>query len=220
MIKCCIFDLDGTVLDTISTITHFVNVTLQKHGFSEITEEECKVFVGDGARVLMRRTLASKNVFDEGVVETLLSDYDRAYNSDPLYLTDAFSGICDVLSKLRIDGMKLALLSNKQHGITKNVSERFFPGLFDVVYGGRDGFPLKPDPTVAKSVIEELGVSASETAWVGDTSTDIQTAKNLGASLSIGVLWGFRKKEELILSGADVILEEPREIYTAIKEYA
>ena len=220
MIKCCIFDLDGTVLDTIATITHFVNVTLQKHGFSEITEDECKVFVGNGARVLIKRTLASKNVFDDSAVETILADYDRAYNSDPLYLTDAFSGIREVLAKLRADGIKLALLSNKQHSITKSVSERFFPGLFDVVYGGRDGFPLKPDATVAKSILEELGVSADETAWVGDTSTDIETSKNLGAALAIGVLWGFRKKEELVSSGADVIVSEPCDIYRAVKEYA
>ena len=113
--------------------------------------------------------------------------------------------------------MKLAVLSNKPDTSVKSIVEHFFPGIFDEAAGGIDGVPLKPDPTAAIGILERLGISESETAWVGDTSTDIETGKNLKAAISIGVLWGFRKREELVAAGADLIVDHPSEIVRGVE---
>lgn len=216
MIKCCIFDLDGTILDTITTITHYVNVTFEKNGISPITVDECKYFAGNGARKLMERSLASKGITDAATVDRMLKEYLFAYDSKPLHLTAVFDGINEMLLKLSEKGIKLAVLSNKQDAAVKSVVENFFPGLFDDAAGGIDGVPLKPDPTAARNILKRLGFSESETAWIGDTSTDIETGKNLGAALSIGVLWGFRKRDELEEAGADLIVTHPDEIVKGV----
>ena len=212
MIKCCIFDLDGTILDTISTITHYVNKTFHQNGIDKITADECKYFVGDGARELIKRALASKGISDTGRVEDILKQYKSAYDLNPLYLTSVFPGIYDVLSELSGRGIKLAVVSNKPDLATKNVIRHFFSDRFDAVVGSVEGVPLKPNPTVAEGVLYELGITPSETAWIGDTATDIKTAKNLNAALSVGVLWGFREREELAFAGADAIVSKADEI--------
>jgi phosphoglycolate phosphatase len=110
MIKCCVFDLDGTILNTITSITYFVNQTLKKYGFECITEDECKYFAGNGARKLIIRSLASKGVTDEATVERVLSDYNAAYDENPLYLTTAFDGIRELLLALAERNIRLAVL--------------------------------------------------------------------------------------------------------------
>ncbi len=214
MIKCCIFDLDGTILDTISTITHFVNLTLQKFGYGSITEEQCKYFVGNGARVLIERTLAHLGVTDKVTVDTVLDVYDKQYKSNPYYLTSRFEGMREILLGLRDRGIKLAVISNKQDSITKEAVEHFYPDLFDFAVGGREGVPLKPAPDAPLSILRELGATPEECAFVGDTSVDIETGLNISARLVIGVLWGFRKIDEL--GAAGFIASHPEEILTAI----
>jgi phosphoglycolate phosphatase len=209
MIKCCIFDLDGTVLDTISTITYFVSETFSKHAISAITEDACKYFAGDGARNLIKRALASKGIEDSLLVDSILAEYIDAYDKNPLHLTRVFTGIEDMLLELKSRGIKLALLSNKPDEAVKNIVSHFFEGIFDEASGAKESVPLKPDPTSAKDILRRLGISESETAFVGDTSTDIKTAKNLGCALSIGVLWGFRERLELCEAGADVTVSSP-----------
>ena len=217
MIKCCIFDLDGTILDTITTITYYVNVILEKHGVAPITVDECKYFAGNGAYKLIERSLNSKGIYDKERIESILAEYVKAYDEAPLYLTGAFEGISDMLRELKARGIKLAVLSNKPDTAVKSIVEHFFPGIFDEAAGGMDGVPLKPDPTAAQGILKRLGISESETAWVGDTSTDIETGKNLKAALSIGVLWGFRKQDELEGAGADLIVSHPSEIVRGVE---
>lgn len=212
MIKCCIFDLDGTVLDTVSTITYFVNQTLSKHGISAITEDACKYFAGDGARNLIKRSLSSKGIEDSWRVDSILSEYIDAYDKNPLHLTRVFTGIEAMLLELKSRGIRLVLLSNKPDEAVKNIVSHFFEGIFDEAVGAKERVPLKPDPASAKDILKRLGISERETAFVGDTSTDIKTAKNLGCALSIGVLWGFRELEELLGAGADVTVKSPDEI--------
>ena len=216
MIKCCIFDLDGTILNTITTITHFVNKTLQKFGYPSITEEQCKYFVGNGARLLITRTLAHFGVTDERAVDAVLEEYDRDYKSDPYHLTSKYDGIDELLSGLRRSGISLAVVSNKQDRIAKDAVAHFFPESFDLVVGGKDGVPLKPAPDAPLSVLAELGFTPDECAFVGDTSVDVQTGKNMNAATVIGVLWGFRKKDEL--TEADHVVENPREILSILTE--
>lgn len=216
MIKCCIFDLDGTVLDTINTITYYVNVTLERHGIEKITVDECKYFAGNGARLLIERSLKSKGVTDEQTIVRLLDEYNATYNANTLYLTRAFEGINELLLGLKANGIKIAVISNKPNPTVQPIIDYFFKDVFDVALGGLDGVPLKPDPAVPRMVLEKLGISESETAWIGDTSVDMQTGKNLGAALNIGVLWGFRKIDELVGAGADIVVERAEDILTAV----
>ena len=217
MIKCCIFDLDGTLLDTIGTITYFVNYALENYGFSKTTEEECKYFAGDGARTLIRRALDSKGAaLSDGEFEEILEFYRNAYDENPLYLTEVFSGIKQLLSDLKCAGVKLAVLSNKPDSAVRPIVEGFFPSTFDLVRGARDGFALKPSAASALKIADELSVCPSECAFIGDTGVDIETGKNLGAKITFGVLWGFRPKKELSDFGADRIVSEPKEILEEI----
>ena len=219
MIKCCIFDLDGTILDTIGSITYFVNKIFSEYGIAEVSVDECKYFAGNGARTLIKRALISKGVTDEALTEKILEDYVLAYDKDPLYLTGVFEGIDSLLSELRARGIKLAVLSNKPDSTVKSIVKNFFGDSFDVVLGGREGVPLKPDPTAAQNILKILGFTAEEAAWVGDTSTDIETAKNLKAALSFGVLWGFRKRDELEAAGADIIVSSADDILRGIVSF-
>lgn len=212
MIKCCIFDLDGTVLDTIGTITYYVNEIFQRHGIMPVSEGECNYFAGNGAGVLIERALRSKGIFSEELKDKILPEYKAAYDEAPVYLTRVFPGMAELLSALREKGIKIAVLSNKPDAATKSVVRKFFPDVFDEVIGAVDGVPLKPSPDSALSLISRIGVMPDEVAWIGDTATDIETAKNLGARISIGVLWGFRPREELVLAGADVIVDDPCQI--------
>lgn len=212
MIKCCIFDLDGTILNTITSITYFVNKTLQKYGIDTITEDECKYFAGNGARNLIIRALKSKGISDSATVETVLSDYNATYDADPLYLTEAFTGIKELLAALSERGIRLAVLSNKPDSTVKSIVESFFPGTFHEVRGGIEGVPLKPNPAIPLDILRGFGISPENTAWIGDTSTDIETGNNLGARLNIGVLWGFRLRDELERAGAHVIVSRPEQI--------
>ena len=215
MIKCCVFDLDGTILDTISTITYYVNKTLQKFGYGEITEEQCKHFVGNGARKLIERTLAHFGLTDAELVNTVLDAYDKAYKSAPYHLTDCFPGMAELLLALRARGIKLAVVSNKQDAITREAVSHFYPDTFDAVLGGRDGVALKPAPDAPLALISGLGFSPDEVAFIGDTSVDVETGINMGAGLVIGVSWGFRKIDEL--SRADAIANHPAEILAIIE---
>ena len=216
MIKCCIFDLDGTVLDTIKTITHYVNVTLERHGIEKITVDECKYFAGNGARLLMERSLKSKGITDENTIVSFLEEYNAAYNAKTFYLTQPFDGIPELLARLKANGIKVAVVSNKPNPTVQLIVDYFFKDVFDVALGGLDGIPLKPDPAVPKMVLERLGISEGETAWIGDTSVDVETGKNLGVALNIGVLWGFRKIDELVGAGADIVVERAEEILSAV----
>ena len=212
MIKACIFDMDGTVLDTIGTITYFVNVTLEKFGIRKISEDECKIFVGNGARLLIERTLKSRGLEDEKLICEVLDSYNAAYDADPNYMTKPFDKITELLAALRAHGIKVGIVSNKPDFITRPLSEHFFGELVDLTVGGREGVPLKPSPDAVLEMLESLGAAPSELVYVGDTGTDMQTGKNAGAYLTVGVLWGFRKESELRENGADVIVNNPLQI--------
>ncbi len=219
MIKFCMFDLDGTLLATLPTITYYVNQTLQKYDIPSISEEECKSFIGDGARALIYRALASKGDFSEEYSASVLKSYLALYDTDPYYLTEPYSGINELLSQLAERGIALAVISNKQNSSTCSAIKHFFGTRFSLVRGGIDGVPLKPDPTSAISMLRELEISPSETAYIGDTAVDMRTGKNMGAALTVGVLWGFRDKQELLSSGADVIINTPLQLLSEIDRF-
>jgi phosphoglycolate phosphatase len=214
-IKACIFDLDGTLLNTLTTITYYVNEALSRIGARHITLEECRGLVGKGARNLLERTLAlvGREVAD---FEAFLHDYDVQYNSAPSYLTAPYDGILPLIDALYQGGVRLAVLSNKPEGAVRPLVERFFGDKIEIVAGGKTGIALKPDPAAVAPILHALGLSPSETAFIGDSGVDMQTAKNYGAGLAIGVLWGFRDREELLSCGADLLAERPADILKAL----
>jgi len=217
MIKCFIFDLDGTLLDTIGTITYYVNKVIIDEGLSPITEEECKYFAGNGAETLIRRTLKSKGIEDESEVKRILGLYKHEYDSAPLYGTAPYDGIIDVLKNLKKKGILTAVISNKQHEATVPAVRHFLGDLIDVVRGGKDGVPLKPAPDGVYAIMKELDVMSDEVVYVGDTGVDMETGKAFGANRTVGVLWGFRKREELERAGADRIIFAPSELLTEVE---
>lgn len=212
MIKCCIFDLDGTLLDTLKTITYYVNKTLEDEGLAPITPEECRYFAGSGPRKLIERTLFSKGINDPERVSDILKKYRSNYDSAPLYLTAPFDGITEMLDALIKNGILLGVVSNKQHESVVPSIKNFFGDRFAAVLGSREGVPLKPAPDAFYMMMEELGVEADEVCYVGDIDIDMQTGKAFGAKKTVGVSWGFRDREELVRSGADVIISSPSEL--------
>ena len=218
MIKLCIFDLDGTVLDTIHTIAHYGNYALSKHGIDPIETEEYKYLVGTGMVNLIKKMLHFRGCYSDELFERVLHDYNEAYNADVSYKTRIFDGLCAVLDSFKAMGLKLAIVSNKPDYPTRLVVNKLYgEGYFDYVTGKRDEMPLKPDPTVVFDVMKRFDVSADECVYVGDTATDMNTGKNAGI-YTVGVLWGFRGEDELKESGADAIASTPEELYAAIKE--
>ncbi len=211
MIKLCIFDMDGTLVNTINTIAHFGNTALVKFGLDPISTDEYKLMVGNGSDVLVQRMLAKHGKTMEEYKE-LHPYYVNIYDNDFMYLTAPYDGIIDMLDAVKKQGIRTAVLSNKDHSTAKKVSDELFEGgLIDLCMGARPGVPLKPEPDAVLEIIEHFGVLKDECLYVGDTATDIKTAKNAGL-YSIGVLWGFRDEAELREAGADVIISNPMDI--------
>ena len=207
-IKCAVFDLDGTLLNTINTITHYLNLALSANGLSRVSADECTGFVGDGARMLIKRAICARGEYSDELFERVFADYNAAYDANPLYLTEVYEGVREMLHSLREGGIKLAVLSNKPHFATCATVNRFFENSFDLILGGREGVPLKPDPTVLLELISSLGCTPSECAYIGDSDVDMLTAANAGVALSLGVSWGYRSRELLLESGADTVVDD------------
>ena len=219
MLKYAIFDLDGTLLYTLKSILYHLNNTLKANGLKKITLDECGEFIGNGAKLLVERAVNNGGVSDIEIVKKVLTEYNHAYNSDPLPHTHPYDGICELVSALCDKGVKLGVVTNKPEPTARQLVEHFFGDKISFVRGGRSGAVLKPDPTDSLDALSSLGGVPSECAFIGDTYVDIETGKNMGAALSIGVLWGFRTREELEGAGADMVITDPEEILRAICEY-
>ena len=217
MIKLCIFDLDGTVLDTVESIAYFANSALEKNGIVPIEVGEYKYLAGRGIANLVRGMLEFRGCYSEALYEKVFYDYDTAYNERPTYKSKIFDGLKETLDAIKAKGVKIAIVSNKPDFAARSVvRELYGEGYFDFVTGQVKGGALKPDPTVVLSVMEKFGATREECIYVGDTSTDMQTGKNAGM-YTVGVLWGFRDREELISNGADVIIEKTSDLYTLVQ---
>ena len=202
-VKAGIFDMDGTVADTLASIAGFGNAALKAHGYPEIETERYRRLVGNGADVLMRRMLdaVSAQPYTEADVQALRATYDALYESDPTRLVAPYPGIPALLRDVRDAGVKTAVLSNKPDNMTRFIAGALFPGLFDIVHGQRAGVPKKPDPAAVFEICEALGVRPAECLYVGDSGVDMQTGANTGMPTA-GVTWGFRGADELRQNGA------------------
>ncbi len=210
--KAAIFDLDGTLLDTLESIAKPTNVALKKFGYEERPMEAFKTYVGDGYRNSVKRALADCGENDEEMVEKVYEYGIRLYTKYPTYKNKPYPNIKNTLQGLKEKGIKLAVLTNKPHVAALAVIEKCFgEGFFDIVQGQEDGHPKKPKPGCADNVLETLGVSAAECVYFGDSNTDMKTGKETGF-YTVGVAWGFRPVSELKEAGADLIINEPKEI--------
>lgn len=201
-VKAVIFDMDGTVVDTLASIAGFGNSALAAHGFPTLEVELYRQLIGNGADVLMRRMLDSVGTdYTEETVQALRKTYDALYEADPTKLVVPYPGIPALLDAIRAAGVKTAILSNKPDNMTRYIAAALFPGQFDLVYGQRAGIPKKPDPSAVLRICEELSVSPADCLYVGDSGVDMQTGTNAGI-VTAGVTWGFRGAEELRENGA------------------
>ena len=209
--KAIIFDLDGTLLDTIDDIADSMNIVLEKYGLPAQKVEDYNYFVGDGAVVLAERS--APNAHTANVTASQLADEYRAiYYAKQADKTVPYDGMPELLSALVERGIKLAVLTNKAHPAALEVMSHFFPTIhFDAIIGARPEYPLKPNPAGVHEILNFLKLSPEEVLYVGDTDTDMQTAVAAGLK-SVGVLWGFRNEKELLDNGADIIVTHPLEI--------
>jgi phosphoglycolate phosphatase len=205
-----IFDLDGTLLDTLYDIAETANAVLARHGFPIHVKHEYKHFVGDGLSVLMKR------ITPAGVNETIISSccqlFMQLYAASWMKTCRPYDGIEDMLAAIKQKGLSMAVLSNKPHAFTKLFVERFFPhATFTCVYGQREGIAKKPDPVAALEIVKKQGGNPGMMFFVGDTPIDIQTGKASGMK-TVAVTWGFRSIHELQKENPDIIINSPMEL--------
>lgn len=217
MNKCAIFDLDGTLLNTIETIKFYANSALKKFGFNEISADRYKYLVGNGAKVLVERMLMENNCLNDENFKNVYKVYNELYNADVQYLTEIYPGILNLLAGLKENGYKLAVLSNKPNNAAIEAVKHYFGDTFDIIYGAFEDLPKKPDPTILNKLLSELNCDIENSIYIGDTGVDMKTGK-AGKLLTIGVLWGFREKEELMENGADILVSTPEEILEILKK--
>lgn len=206
-----IFDLDGTILDTLEDLADATNWVCAQHGWPVHPLEAYKGFVGNGAGKLLERVTPSIVELTPELRRTLMAEFSERYTAHSSDKTRAYPGMPQALSRLKAAGVRMAVLTNKPHEAAGPVVERYYPGVFDAVQGAVVGAPLKPDPTVLWTLMEKLGAAKGETLFVGDSNVDIRTGKN-GGLAACGVLWGFRTRAELEAEGADFIAAQPEEL--------
>ncbi|WP_319776961.1 HAD family hydrolase [Maridesulfovibrio sp.] len=210
-----IFDLDGTLLDTLGEIASAGNAALSRMGFDTHPVDAYRKFVGAGAKKLAWRVLPEEKQIQEvydSFVPVLLEEFGQGLNT----VAKPYAGIPEVLADFASCGKKLAVLSNKPHEFTVEAVSKFLPNVdFFAVCGGRKGVPLKPEPDAALKLAKAMGVSPQQILFVGDSDVDIKTGVNAGM-ISIGAGWGFRGEEELIKAGANIVLDTPADLVSLL----
>ena len=211
-IKAVIFDLDGTLTNTLNAIAHFGNLALNAYNLPSIPTEDYKYHVGDGRDKLIHRMLAVTGNDSDEMFEKVGAVYDENYEKDFLYDTDAYDGIRELLKELKKRGLKIAVCTNKPDNVAHFVVETIFgKGTFDIISGVKKGGATKPDPKAALQIADAFGIERRECIFMGDTNVDIRTAVNADMN-SVGVLWGFRDEAELKQAGAEHIIRKPSEL--------
>lgn len=209
-----IFDLDGTLLNTLEDIADSCNWMCARHGWPTHELKEYCYFVGNGAAKIVERAVPVHARTPEQL-EQLLAEYNSHYQVHKSDKTCPYDGVPQVLEQLKRAGVSMAVLTNKPDVAAGPVTEQYYPGVFPLVQGGLPGVPLKPNAAPVQMLMERMGAARENTLFVGDSNVDIQTAKNSGLA-SCGVLWGFRSREELEEEGADFIAPDPETLLRII----
>lgn len=213
--KVIIFDLDGTLLNTLGDLRNAVNFSLSKRGYELRTIEEIRKFIGDGIKKLIIRSLPRGT--KDKIVDECYEEFKEYYSSNMMGDTVPYDGVLEVLQYFKTQNVKLAVLSNKFDPAAKELCENYFGDLLDVVFGERQGIPRKPDPTSVNEIIDILGVPKKNVVYVGDSATDAQTAKNAGL-YCVGVTWGYRDADVIKKGGADCLVDNTKDLIKAIEE--
>lgn len=214
MFQHVIFDLDGTLLNTIDDLADAGNWVCRNHGWPTHTVEEYKRYVGNGMARLAERFSPEEQHTPEGI-QAILDEFMPYYYAHREDKTAPYPGIPALLERLKRAGVTMAVLSNKAHSLVPEMIEGYFPGIFPYIQGAVDGAPTKPDPTLLHKLMGKMGALTGDTLFVGDSNVDIRTAKN-GGLISCGVLWGFRTREELEAEGAVHLARTPEELEALI----
>jgi len=210
-IKAVIFDLDGTLVDSIQGIAYSLNRMLAENGFPVHSVEECKNMVGNGFIELVRRALPENHRSDEEI-SRCLSRLREIYGRHFDYGMYVYDGMTDLLEYLQSHNVRFAVDTNKDEGVAREIMQRFFPGFsFFRVAGTTPDMPKKPNPARALSILSDMGVSPVECIYLGDSEVDIITAKNAGV-MPVSAAWGFRGAERLAAAGAENIIQKPMEL--------
>ncbi len=214
--QCIIFDLDGTLVNTIDDLGLACDYLLEKHGKAlKWTVADYKNFVGNGAKLLVKR--AFENKLSDSELDSIYEEFKVKYNEIKLDHAHVYLGMEKVVKKLKDAGIILVVCTNKPDLAAKGMINSLFPeNVFDVVQGALDNKPKKPDPLVPLEILDSLSIKPENTVWIGDSNVDIESARNLGC-LGIGVTWGFRPADNLISAGADIILNKPEDILKIFK---
>ena len=214
MIKGIIFDLDGTILDTLDDLFYSTNYALEQYNLKIRTYEEIRSFVGNGVRVLIEKAVG---VNYQHLVEDVLKTFKAHYQLHSFDHIRYYKYIEDVLKELNKQEIKLSVVTNKFDAAAQEIINKYFPNIFDVVLGETKELNRKPHPDMCNYVLNKLGLKNSEVIYIGDSEVDLETAKNANLKC-ISCSWGFRTKDELLSSGANVIIDNPLEILKMIKK--
>lgn len=212
-IKAALFDLDGTLTNTLEDIANAMNRALRMHGLPTFPVDDYRYLVGDGVKKLAERACRDRTK----LADSVRREYQAYYRDHAQDQTAPYDGIQEMLRELQRMEIRMAVFSNKPHADTCRVVAHYFPDVrFDAVRGQIEGIPVKPDPAGALAIAEDMGVRPEEFIYFGDTGTDMCCAVNAGMR-PVGVLWGFRTSEELLAAGAQVLLEHPMQIFEHLR---
>lgn len=218
MYRCCIFDLDGTLINTIHALTRTMNLALETCGLGPIDDVHTKVFVGDGARNFVKRALTFCKDTELTNLEDTVRIYNRLFKENSLYRIEAYDGMRQLLGFLKSRGIKIAVVTNKAHEqAVENIELVYGEGYFDLITGEQEGLSRKPDPAGVLLTADKLGIEPWKCLYFGDTDTDMLTG--IHASMdTVGVTWGFRSREELEAFSPKYIVDDPREVIAIMEE--
>lgn len=207
--KAVLFDMDGTVLDTLDDLADSVNRSLREFDLPEVSRFQVGQSLGNGAKYLIRHCLPEGS--DEALCVQVLAFYKPWYDAHCRIKTKPYDGILQLMEALRADGIRQAIISNKPDSAVQELAEAFFPGLMDVVIGESPAVKRKPSPDTVLAAARRMGLMASDCVYIGDTEVDLETARNAGMDC-IPVSWGFRTEEQLCAAGAEEIIRSPEEL--------
>ena len=207
--KTLIFDLDGTLLDTLQDLAAATNYTLRKNGFPERTTDEVRRFVGNGIRKLIERAVPAGTCV--AMQERVYADFNVYYKAHCADTTCTYPGVLQLLEEARALGCQTAIVSNKADYGVQELAKQYFPGLLDAAIGEQAGIAKKPAPDMLVAIMEKLGADKESTIYIGDSDTDLMTAANTGIPC-IGACWGFRGREFLVAHGATLLAEKVEDV--------
>lgn len=213
-VRACIFDLDGTLLDTLQDLANSVNEALSDYGLPERSVEEVRAFVGNGVRKLMQRAVPEGT--DEALCNTVFERFLTVYNREKNHYTKPYDGILSLVADLREAGIRCAVLSNKNDDAVAALCADHFPHCFDFTQGMIPGVAPKPAPDALLTICTRMGINPDEAVYIGDSEVDVATAKNAGMRL-IAVTWGFRNRDTLLKAGAEELIDAPKELLTRVQ---